>query len=588
SVKVENPMAAVPVALPFFHLWPLLPPLKRKRRSHKPYPFRSSTFIALLILASALRRNLASLDSEVVSDCTVTTGKGGGIRRMILIGREGSEGIPIGKLFPLVPTRLMIGVQLRKHRLVMVLKEGGRGEMGGFFSDSQSKVDESDNWAANKAFVPSSGRRFDRRGSFESNGSDSDSDRWTKRKEEEGGRRFASGGGAFNSLIERRGAYVYAKYNGGHRRTIYQSSGGSMGKKKKRSTDKVWCYYCDREFDDEKILVQHQKAKHFKCHVCHKKLSTAGGMAIHVLQVHKETVSQVPNAKPGRESTDIEVYGMQGIPSDVLAAHYGEEEDESPAKTAKVDIPSSQYLGGAIPGYPPRATFGAVPPLYNPALPMPPAGWSVPPRHLPWYSQYPAVSVPPPALMGLPQQPLFPVQNMRPPMPATAQPMLVAPPGLPAPPVPVSQPLFPVVPNNNNLAQSLPFSAPMLSTNVPFSSAAETKSLFDPNMGSNAPAAIGYQTSVPAPANSHSYASGPNTGGPSIGPPPVITNKAPANQPATNEVYLVWDDEAMSMEERRMSLPKYQVHDETSQMTSIDAAIDRRISESRLAGRMPF
>ena len=50
-----------------------------------------------------------------------------------------------------------------------------------------------------------------------------------------------------------------------------------------------------------------------------------------------------------------------------------------------------------------------------------------------------------------------------------------------------------------------------------------------------------------AVGNSHSYASGPNTGGPSIGPPPVIANKAPANQPAVNEVYLVWDDEAMSM-----------------------------------------
>lgn len=49
------------------------------------------------------------------------------------------------------------------------------------------------------------------------------------------------------------------------------------------------------------------------------------------------------------------------------------------------------------------------------------------------------------------------------------------------------------------------------------------------------------------PVNSHSYASGPNTGGPSIGPPPVIANKAPASQPAANEVYLVWDDEAMSM-----------------------------------------
>ena len=25
--------------------------------------------------------------------------------------------------------------------------------------------------------------------------------------------------------------------------------------------DKPWCFYCDREFDDEKILIQHQKAK---------------------------------------------------------------------------------------------------------------------------------------------------------------------------------------------------------------------------------------------------------------------------------------------------------------------------------------
>lgn len=33
---------------------------------------------------------------------------------------------------------------------------------------------------------------------------------------------------------------------------------------------------------------------------------------------------RVPNAKPERESTEIEIFGMQGIPPDVLAAHYGE------------------------------------------------------------------------------------------------------------------------------------------------------------------------------------------------------------------------------------------------------------------------
>ncbi|XP_011096840.1 protein SUPPRESSOR OF FRI 4 isoform X1 [Sesamum indicum] len=387
-----------------------------------------------------------------------------------------------------------------------------------------------------------------------------------------------------------------------------------MGKKKKRgAVDKVWCYYCDREFEDEKILVQHQKAKHFKCHVCHKKLSTAGGMAIHVLQVHKEQVSKVPNAKPGRESTEIEIYGMQGIPPDILAAHYGEEEEETPSKTAKVDLPTSQ-LGAVVPGsigvgYPPQPTMGSMPQLYNPRIPVPPAGWQVPPRPQPWYPQHPAVSVPPPGQAGLPQQPLFPVHNVRPLLPSATPPGLqpslpIAPPGMPAttPPVPVSQPLFPVVPNNNIPPQSSPFSAPTAPISLPLSSSSEMKSA-EPHFGSTLPTNSYHTSGIPVvtSVNSHSYASGPNTSGPSIGPPPIIANKAPATHPATNEVYLVWDDEAMSMEERRMSLLKYQVHDENSQesptsfstrlrqsMSSIDAAIDRRISESRLAGRMAF
>ncbi|XP_059439221.1 protein SUPPRESSOR OF FRI 4 [Corylus avellana] len=374
-----------------------------------------------------------------------------------------------------------------------------------------------------------------------------------------------------------------------------------MGKKKKRASSKVWCYYCDREFEDEKILVQHQKAKHFKCHVCHKKLSTAGGMAIHVLQVHKESVTKVPNAKPGRESTDIEIYGMQGIPPDVLAAHYGEEEEEAASKAAKLDIPSTPLVGGVVPGslgigYPPQSTLGLIQPIYSSAMPVPPAAWPIPPRPQPWYPQHPAVSVPPPPL-GYAQQPLFPVQNARPPLQSPAssalQPSQITPPGLPVstPSAPVSQPLFPVIVNNNIPTQSSPFSAPMLSTSIMSSSPAEHKGSIDPHSGANALVTSNYQApNIPGGplSNSHSYASGPNTGGPSIGPPPVIANKAPATQPATNEVYLVWDDEAMSMEERRMSLTKYQVHDETSQMSSIDAAIDRRISESRLAGRMAF
>lgn len=58
-----------------------------------------------------------------------------------------------------------------------------------------------------------------------------------------------------------------------------------MGKKKRGgpSLDEVlarpWCYYCERDFDDLKILTLHQKAKHFKCERCGRRLNTAGGMS---------------------------------------------------------------------------------------------------------------------------------------------------------------------------------------------------------------------------------------------------------------------------------------------------------------------
>ena len=56
----------------------------------------------------------------------------------------------------------------------------------------------------------------------------------------------------------------------------------SMGRKKKQ-TDKeyIWCYYCDREFDDENTLVSHQVARHFKCEECGKKLGTFRALMAH-------------------------------------------------------------------------------------------------------------------------------------------------------------------------------------------------------------------------------------------------------------------------------------------------------------------
>ena len=62
----------------------------------------------------------------------------------------------------------------------------------------------------------------------------------------------------------------------------------AMTKKRKRYPDlnqkleRPWCYYCERDFDDLKILISHQKAKHFKCDRCGRRLNTAGGTHIHL------------------------------------------------------------------------------------------------------------------------------------------------------------------------------------------------------------------------------------------------------------------------------------------------------------------
>ncbi|KAI9838854.1 MAG: hypothetical protein M1819_004061 [Sarea resinae] len=100
-----------------------------------------------------------------------------------------------------------------------------------------------------------------------------------------------------------------------------------MGKKKRGHPDveeilsRPWCYYCERDFDDLKILISHQKAKHYKCERCGRRLNTAGGLSVHMNQVHKENLTAVENALPNRSSPDIEIFGIEGIPEDVLATH---------------------------------------------------------------------------------------------------------------------------------------------------------------------------------------------------------------------------------------------------------------------------
>ena len=73
-----------------------------------------------------------------------------------------------------------------------------------------------------------------------------------------------------------------------------------------------------------KKLTPFEKARHFKCHVCHKKLFTGPGLAIHMMQVHKETIDAIPNALSSRCDPEIEIYGMKGIPVEDMMRHQRE------------------------------------------------------------------------------------------------------------------------------------------------------------------------------------------------------------------------------------------------------------------------
>ncbi|RKF81267.1 putative c2h2 finger domain-containing protein [Golovinomyces cichoracearum] len=100
-----------------------------------------------------------------------------------------------------------------------------------------------------------------------------------------------------------------------------------VAKKKRNHPDieellaRPWCYYCERDFDDLKILISHQKAKHFKCERCGRRLNTAGGLSVHMNQVHKETLTNVDNSLPNRQGLEVEIFGMEGIPDDIVQAH---------------------------------------------------------------------------------------------------------------------------------------------------------------------------------------------------------------------------------------------------------------------------
>eukprot|EP00158_Paraphelidium_tribonemae_P008009 Partr_v1_DN28433_c2_g1_i2_m41706 putative zinc finger protein 207 len=203
----------------------------------------------------------------------------------------------------------------------------------------------------------------------------------------------------------------------------------------------IRCWYCEREFENEKVLIDHQRARHFKCTKCNKKLSTAGGMAIHLETVHKETLYKVPNALPEREDTvHIEIFGMDGVPEADKLAHeqrvlHG---DRPPAKQPNLSSGPPSAMGGynAPPSQPPPGMMQYPPASMGPphqmpqmSYPLPPGGPSgMPMMPPPYYGGMPPMGYPPPPFMPqIPQYPQPPVGWMPPARPPFQPPVVSAP-----------------------------------------------------------------------------------------------------------------------------------------------------------------
>ena len=50
-------------------------------------------------------------------------------------------------------------------------------------------------------------------------------------------------------------------------------------------------------------------------------LKKSVGLSVHMTQVHKETLTVIDNALPNRSGLDVEIFGMEGIPDEVVQSH---------------------------------------------------------------------------------------------------------------------------------------------------------------------------------------------------------------------------------------------------------------------------
>jgi len=284
-------------------------------------------------------------------------------------------------------------------------------------------------------------------------------------------------------------------------------------------------------------------------------MNTADALNIHLMTVHKEQLKKVANAKEGRDTLDIAIYGMQGVPEDLLIP------EAKRARTSETTEGTTSSATNAT--VPPTGLVGIPPGVYPPFPPMPPTGL------LPYGTS------PFPPTMG----------NIRPPFPGTTMfnpanyssttnglpsttpsgypnpyPGTTMMPSLPRPGMPPSNfmnmPPYPIPPNqvaqqtNNNMNISISMSLnaarpPMTIPSIPTittTASSTTLSTSETSTASVPSTTLSSSTTIPT---SNTQISSSTT--------PATTTPATTGPSST----LVWNQEYLSPEEARASLNRY-------------------------------
>uniref|UniRef100_A0A8C2PY50 Zinc finger protein 207, a n=1 Tax=Cyprinus carpio TaxID=7962 RepID=A0A8C2PY50_CYPCA len=304
--------------------------------------------------------------------------------------------------------------------------------------------------------------------------------------------------------------------------------------------------YCNRDFDDEKILIQHQKAKHFKCHICHKKLYTG-----------PETIDGVPNAIPGRTDIELEIYGMEGIPEKDVEERrrvLEQKTQDNQKKKQQDDSDEDDDDEEAGPSFQQPVTTvqpqGAYVPMTQPGMaPVPAPGMPLGrmPPMMPVNISLFCSGLPPHMghHPGIPHMAQAPPTSTRPAVPATT---------VSTPQPSVSKPLFPSAGQMGTRAPSTSSGSSSLdslsASSKPLSQVCSTVSSSAPPSAAPKPTFPAYpQSSATAAANTSSTVAKPGT--PVRSKPATLTTTS-----ATSK--LIHPDEDISLEELRAQLPRYQ------------------------------